>query len=115
MTDIDVKRVRDVMSKVYEKAKAKLGPELKSWNKVFQFEIEGGEPFYVHISGESVRVEAGRHPSPLATLTMNRDILSKILRGELDPITAFLRGLAKISGNILEAANIRRLFEAAKE
>lgn len=107
--------VKELLLQVYEKAKAKMGDEMAGWNKVFQFEIPDGEPFYIEFAGGAMRVEAGRHSSPLATLTMEKSVLDKILKGELDAMAAFMRGMMKVTGNVLETANLRRMIEAAKE
>lgn len=106
--------VRNFFKEIYDKAKLKMGNELATWNKIFQFEIFDGDPFYIEFSKGSLKIEKGIHQSPIATLSMSKDILMKILNKELDPITAFIRGMIKISGNILEVANIRRMLEAAK-
>jgi len=110
-----IDEVRKVFKEIYEKAKLKMGNELATWNKIFQFEISDGDPFYIEFSRGTLKIEKGIHPSPLATLTMSREVLMKILNRDLDPIAAFIRGMTKISGNILETANIRRILEAARQ
>lgn len=109
-----IDEVRRLLVEVYEKAKRKMGDEMASWNKVFQFSIEDGEPFYIEFSGGQMRVEAGTHPSPTATLVMNKETLTKILRGELDAMAAFVRGKMRITGNVIETAHLRRMLEAAR-
>lgn len=110
-----LEEVKEKFLKIYEKAKAKMGAEISSWNKVFQFEIPDGEPFYIEFSGGDIKIEGGKHPAPLATLSMEKSVLNKILNGELDAMAAFMRGMMKITGNVLETANLRRVIEAAKE
>ncbi len=109
-----IEEVKEKFTKIYERAKIKMGDELSTWNKAFQFKIIDGEPFYIEFSGGKVKVEKGEHPSPLATISMEKSILDKILNGELDTVTAFIRGMIEISGNIFETANLRRIICAAK-
>lgn len=105
----------DIFKQVYEKAKEKMGSEMASWNKVFQFEVTGMEPFYVEFKEGEMKIEQGKHPSPLATLAMEKDVMEKILKGELDAMAAFMRGMMKITGNVMETVNLRKMFEAVKE
>ena len=106
--------VKNAFLEAFEKAKNKMGSELAAWNKVFQFEVEGMEPFYIEIKSGAANVVQGKHPSPLATLKMNKDILMKVLSGELDAMAAFIRGQMKITGNVMETVNLRKILEAAK-
>ncbi len=97
---------------IYAKAVEAL-PEVKSWNKVYQFVIEDtGEKFYVEISGGKAEVKEGEHPSPIATLTMTSDVLRKILSGELDAMKAFIMRQIKITGNVLDTMNLKKLIDA---
>ncbi len=73
------------------------------------------EPFYIEFKAGELSVGEGKHPSPLATLSMDKDVLMKILNGELDAMAAFMRGMMKISGNVMETVNLRKMFEAIKE
>jgi putative sterol carrier protein len=110
-----IEEVRALLQGIYEKAKPKMGNEMAGWTKVFQFDIPDGEPFYIEFSAGEMKIEGGKHSSPTATLIMEKSVLDKILKGELDAMAAFMRGMMKITGNVLETANLRRMLEAAKE
>ena len=110
--------LEDIKSKfleVFEKAKQKKGEEIASINRVFQFVLDDGTEFYIEISGGQAKVEAGRHPQAVATLSTDRETLDKILKGELDAMAAFMRGKLKITGNVIETVKLRQILEAAKE
>lgn len=109
-----IDEVKQTFTQIYEKAKEKMGGEIKTWNKVFQFNIPDGKPFYIEFSGGEMRVEAGTHPSPTATLIMEKSVLEQILKGELDAMAAFIRGKMKITGNVIETTHLRRLLEAGR-
>ncbi|MGB9728264.1 MAG: SCP2 sterol-binding domain-containing protein [Thermoprotei archaeon] len=106
--------IKSLIQTVYEKAKLKMGSEMAGWNKVFQFNIEGGEPFYIEFKQGNVNVVPGSHKSPTATLIMSKETLIKILKGELDSMAAFIRGQMKITGNVIETTSLRKMIEAAK-
>ncbi len=106
--------IKSLIQAVYEKAKTKMGSEMSSWNKVFQFNIEGGEPFYIEFKQGNVNVVQGTHSAPTATLIMSKDVLIKILKGELDSMAAFIRGQMRITGNVIETTALRRMIEASK-
>jgi len=105
----------EMFKQVYEKAKEKMGDEMATWNKAFQFEVSGLEPFYIEFKGGEMKIEEGKHPSPLATLSMEKDVMEKILKGELDAMAAFMRGMMRITGNVMETVNLRKMFEVVKE
>ncbi len=103
-----------LMQQVYEKAKSKLSGEMSSWNKIFQFNIENEEPFYIEFKSGTMKLVKGTHSNPTATLSMSKDTLIKILRGELDAMAAFIRGQMRITGNVIETVALRKMIEAAK-
>ena len=114
MTSSLIDEIRTLLNAVYEKAKQKMGDEIASWNKVFQFDIEGLGSFYIEFSEGEMKVEAGTHPSPLATLSMSKEVLLQILKGELDAMAAFVRGKMKITGNVIETTHLRKMIEAGR-
>jgi putative sterol carrier protein len=111
---MSLEALRQMFLEAFEKAKHKIGDEIRSWNRVFQFILDDGTEFYLVLSGGEMRVEEGRHPSPVATLQTDRETLEKILRGELDAMAAFMRGKLRITGNVIETVKLRRIVEAAK-
>jgi len=99
------------LQELFEKAKDRM-PEVSSWNKVYQFVIEGDGEFYIEIKGGAANIREGRHPSPIATLTASRDVFDRILSGELDSMKAFMTRQLKITGNVLDTMNLKKLIDA---
>ncbi|MCX8196534.1 MAG: SCP2 sterol-binding domain-containing protein [Acidilobaceae archaeon] len=95
---------------LFEKAVQKV-PEARTWNKVYQFNVEG-QLFYMEIKGGALSIKQGSHPSPIATLSMSRDTLTKILKGELDAMRAFMSGQLKITGNVFDTVNLKKIIDA---
>lgn len=101
------------LTRVYEKARERIWDEMREWNKVFQFVVEGDE-FYLEFKKGDLRLVDGKHPRPTATLTMGRETLLKLLSGELDAMKAFLIGKIRITGNVIETASLRKMLEATR-
>ncbi|MEB3756852.1 MAG: SCP2 sterol-binding domain-containing protein [Desulfurococcales archaeon] len=99
------------IAEIFEKAKAKV-PEISNWNKVYQFETDEGDQFYIEISGGELKIVEGKHSSPIATLKMPRQVLDQVLKGELDAMKAFMTGKMKITGNVFDTANLRKMINA---
>ncbi|MCE4599415.1 MAG: SCP2 sterol-binding domain-containing protein [Desulfurococcales archaeon] len=96
---------------LFSNAKERLS-EINTWNKVYQIVVEDDGEFYIEISGGQLKIEEGKHPSPIATLQTSSDTLSKILRGELDAMKAFMMRQIKITGNVLDTMNLKKLIDA---
>ncbi len=107
-----LEKAKEAFEKIFEKAKASL-PEITSWNKVYQFIVEDtGEEFYIEISGGQLKVNEGRHPKPIATITASSDVLEKIITGQLDAMAAFMKRQMKITGNVLDTMNLKKMLDA---
>jgi len=111
---VSAQEIMSLLEQVASKAKERLGSEIASWNKVFQFELSDGTNIYIEISGGDIKVVEGKHPKPTAVLRTDPETLLKILRGELDAMKAFMFGKLKITGNVIETMKLRKLLEAAK-
>ncbi len=96
---------------IFKKASEAL-PEIKGWNKVYQIVLEDDGKFYVAIKNGELEVAEGEHPSPIATLQTNTETMKKILNGELDAMKAFMLRQLKITGNVLDTMNLKRLIDA---
>jgi len=105
-----VDEIKPVIEEVFKKAVEK-APEIKSWNKAYQFIVEGEGEFYIEIKNGELIVAEGKHPNPIATLTADKDTLRKVLSGELDAMKAFMLRKIKISGNVLDTMNLKKLID----
>ncbi len=107
--------VREKFLNVFNKAKEKIGDEINTWNKVFQFEITGLEPFYIEFKSGEANIVEGKASNALATLSMDPDVLNDILDLKLDPMVAFMRGKMRITGNVMETVHLRKIFQVLRE
>lgn len=102
------------LMEIYEKAKERL-PEASSWSDVFQFVVKdesGEQKFYIEFKGGELKIEEGEHPNPTATLTATREVMEKILSGELDAMRAFMTRQLQITGNVIKTMNLKKLIDA---
>jgi len=107
---MSLEELRARFQDLFEKALAKV-PEARTWNKVYQFIVEGQE-FYIEIRDGKLSITEGRHPNPIATLSLSRDTLAKILSGELDAMRAFMTRQLTITGNVFDTVNLKRIIDA---
>ncbi|MCE4604868.1 MAG: SCP2 sterol-binding domain-containing protein [Aeropyrum sp.] len=108
MAELDQLKKR--FEEIFEKAKQSM-PEIQSWNKVYQIVLEDGGEFYIEISNGELKLVDGKHPSPIATLTTTSETLSEILEGKLDAMRAFMSKKLRITGNVLDTMNLKRLID----
>lgn len=107
---MSVQEFKDKFMELFEKAVAKI-PEARGWNKVYQFNIEGSQ-FYIQIKDGKAEIAEGTHPSPIATLSMSKETLRKILSGELDAMRAFMTRQMTITGNVFDTVNLKKIIDA---
>ena len=103
--------LKNMFQDLFNKAVERL-PEVKTWNKVYQIVVEDAGEFYIEISNGELKLSDGRHPSPIATLSTTSDTLEKILKGEIDAMKAFMMRQIRITGNVLDTMNLKKLIDA---
>ena len=74
--------------------------------KVFQFKGNDYEPFYVMINNGALSINKGTYSNPTLTIQVPGEILVKLLNGQIDPVQAYLSGLIKLSGDLMEAMTL---------
>lgn len=82
-------------------------------------QYETSEPVYHVVQGGSVAAHEGQAPAADVTIRISDDNLDKLLRGELNPMTAMFTGKLKVKGNVGLAQRLigmvdRRKLEAAR-
>ncbi len=108
---MDIESIRRTFEQLFKNAQRSV-PEVRSWDKVYQFSVEGLGDFYVQIKDGTISVVEGKHPNPIATLSATSDVLDKIVSGQLDAMKAFLAGQLRITGNVIDTLNLKKLIDA---
>jgi len=78
----------------------------------FQFNISGsgGGDWVVTVKDGACRVEAGLADKPTTTIKMTEEDFMALIQGKLDGMQAFSAGKLKVSGDVMKAQLIGRLF-----
>lgn len=108
---VTIDEVKRTLEGLFAKA-VEVVPEVKAWDKVYQFSVPGLGDFYVEIKNGTIKVVEGKHPNPIATLSASAEVFEKIVTGKLDAMKAFLGGQLKITGNVFDTVNLKRLIDA---
>ena len=78
-------------------------------SSTYLFEIEGAETWLVAVDNGKVTVSAGEHEAD-ATLITNEKTFLEIIRGERNPMTAYLTGKVKVKGDMGALMKLQSLF-----
>ncbi|MDR3416525.1 MAG: SCP2 sterol-binding domain-containing protein [Nevskia sp.] len=79
---------------------------------VLQF--NASKPHYATISNGACSVAAGTASKPDVTLNIDDDNLVKLMKGELNGVTAFLTGKLRLNGDLGLAQRISSFFDASR-
>jgi putative sterol carrier protein len=82
-------------------------------NSVMLFDLsgEGGGKWTLTLKDdEGVKLEAGETASPNVTFTMDAQDFLAIANGELNPVSAFMQGKVKVSGDMALAMRLQTLL-----
>lgn len=79
---------------------------------VFQFDItgNGGGNWSITIADKTCAVKEGKHSQPTVTLTMSTETWLGIINREIIPFEAFMKGVLKVSGDMMMAQRVPELF-----
>ena len=85
---------------------------LKGVNATILFDIKGtdGGVWTVDIDDGAISVAEEASESPDVTVEAETQDLVALIRGDLNPMTAFMRGRLKVKGDMSVAMQIQKLF-----
>ena len=73
------------------------------------FDIDGAGQWLVDVDDGKVKVTEGGESAD-TTLTISEDNFMQIVRGELNPTTAYMTGKLKVKGDMGAAMKLQKLF-----
>lgn len=96
----------DRMASTFNVAKA------SNLNATVQFDLSGPEGgiWHVKVADGACEVNQGATASPTATVKMEADNYVKMVKGELNAVTAFMMGQIKVEGDLNTVMKFQTLF-----
>jgi putative sterol carrier protein len=89
--------------------------ELEDWDRVMQFAVSDGQPFYVEFKAKKASGPTdGTHSSPDITLEADTATFAGMLKGEIDATSAYMGGQLRIQGPLPDAIKFRTILEAVR-
>ncbi len=104
--DINVQRI---FAKLTERFNADNAVGLEA---VFQFAIEDADSFYFDVRQQQLSAEWGEHKDPDITLRLSEETLVRVIMGEQDGMSAYMKGLLRAEGNVMLATRLGKLFKS---
>ncbi|QEW08554.1 SCP2 sterol-binding domain-containing protein [Nitrincola iocasae] len=99
------------LDKIVDKLPAKFNPEQAEGLKaIYQFRIADAACFYLTIANSLCNSCYGDHPDPDITLLMDEATLIRVISGEQDGMSAFMKGQLRAEGNVMLATRLGKLF-----
>jgi putative sterol carrier protein len=78
---------------------------------VYQFNLSEQLSFYIDIDQGQCLTKIGEHDDPNITLTMDQATFIALMAGEIDGMSAFMKGQLKAHGNVILATSLGKLFK----
>ena len=75
----------------------------------YRFDVDGAGTWIVDVVDGQVRVQEGEHEADV-TITSSEDNFMAIVRGEQNPMTAYMTGKLKVKGDLQAALKLQKLF-----
>ena len=88
--------------------------KIQGINGVMFFDMggEGGGQWTLTLADDGVTLEEGETASPSVTFSMDAQDFVAIANGQLNPISAFMQGKVKVSGDMALAMRLQTLLTA---
>lgn len=77
---------------------------------VFQFQIDDNDAFFIQIEDGQCSSRYGEHADPSIVLHMDEATLIRVVSGEQDGMSAFMKGQLRAEGNVMLATRLGKLF-----
>ncbi|WP_432695391.1 SCP2 sterol-binding domain-containing protein [Marinobacterium sp. YM272] len=102
------------VEQIIRKLPSRFNPEQAgSLEAVFQFQLSDAQPFFITIANGACDGQAGEHDDPNITLHLDEATLIRVVTGEQDGMSAFMKGQLRAEGNVMLATRLGKLFSGA--
>lgn len=104
------------VTKVINKLSSRFMPEQANGvTATYQFMLDDAEDFHFCIDQQSLVVAKGEHSDPDITLILNSETFIRVVTGEQDGMSAFLKGQLRAEGNVMLATKLSKYFSKEKQ
>lgn len=104
------------VSKVIEKLASRFIPANTSGiSATYQFMLDDAEDFHFTINDQALDVIRGEHQDPDITLFVNSETFIRVVTGEQDGMSAFLKGQLRAEGNVMLATKLSKFFSKERQ
>ena len=86
------------------------GRDLAGILATYVFSVEGGNAWTVRIESGKVSVSPGSDENANCTVSASEETFSKLIRGEISPLPAYLSGKLRVSGDLGAAMQLQKLL-----
>jgi putative sterol carrier protein len=94
----------------FETLESKVDPaKAAALNAVYRFDIDGAGSWIVRVANGSVHVDEGGGDADTTISTSEQNFL-RLVRREQNPMTAFMTGKLRVSGDMQAAMKLQKLF-----
>ena len=95
----------------FEELESEVEPEkIRGLNQSYLFDIAGEGRWLVVLADGAVRVSEGWEGEADTTITTSSETFERIASGEQNPMTAYMSGKLKVSGDLAAALKLQKLF-----
>ena len=104
------------IDQVIEKLPSRFCPDqAKDLTSTFQFIIDDQHAFFIDIRNQQCQVIRQRHADPDITLFVSSDTFIRVVTGQQDGMSAFLKGQLRAEGNVMLATRLGKLFRRERQ
>ncbi|MEH6575736.1 MAG: SCP2 sterol-binding domain-containing protein [Amphritea sp.] len=104
------------VNKVISKLASRFMPEQATGvSATYQFLLDDADDFFFTIQAQQLEVMNGEHSDPDITLILDSDTFIRVVTGEQDGMSAFLKGQLRAEGNVILATKLSKYFSKDKQ
>ena len=100
--------IEQIIAKLPSRFQPEQGADL---SVVYQFILSDNLAFFIDIDQGKCSTQIGEHDDPNITLTMDQSTFIALMAGEIDGMSAFMKGQLKAHGNVILATSLGKLFK----
>lgn len=99
------------VKRIFAKLEERFNPaQANGLDAVFQFAVDDADSFYFQVNNQVLNANWGEHKDPNITLRLSEETLAQVVAGELDGMSAFMRGKLRAEGDVILATRLGKLF-----